>query len=48
MDELKDLKSQAYDCLAAIEHYQKMLNEINNKIAEIQKKQADDKQVPHP
>ncbi len=32
--ELTLLKAQAYDCLAAIEHYQKQLQIINQKIAE--------------
>lgn len=41
MDELTKLKAQAYDCIAAIEHYQKMLQEINNKIAELNNKQTE-------
>ena len=41
MEEIKDLKAQAYDCLAAIEHYQKQLQAINQKIAELQSKQSE-------
>lgn len=37
MDEIIKLKAQAYDCLAAIEYYQKQLQIINQKIAEMQK-----------
>jgi len=33
--ELTSLKAQAYDCLAAIEYYQKQLSEINQKIAKL-------------
>jgi len=36
MEEITKLKAQAYDCLAAIEHYQKQLQAINQKIAELQ------------
>jgi hypothetical protein len=32
--ELMELKAQAYDCLANIEHLQKQLQEINQKIAQ--------------
>jgi hypothetical protein len=32
--ELITLKAQAYDCLANIEHLQKQLQEINQKIAQ--------------
>lgn len=39
MDELTKLKAQAYDCLAAIEHYQKQLQVINQKISELQNEQ---------
>jgi uncharacterized protein YukE len=42
MEEIKELKAQAYDCLAAIEHYQKQLQAINQKIAELQ--QTNDKE----
>jgi len=35
MEEIKELKAQAYDCLAAIEHYQKQLQAINAKIQEL-------------
>ena len=35
MEEIKELKAQAYDCLAAIEHYQKQLQTINAKIQEL-------------
>jgi hypothetical protein len=37
MEELKDLKAQAYDCIAAIEYYQKLLAEINSKIEQLNK-----------
>jgi hypothetical protein len=36
MDELTKLKAQAYDCIAAIEHYQKELEVINQKIQDLQ------------
>jgi prefoldin subunit 5 len=35
MDELKELKAQAYDLIAAIEHYQQQLQSVNQKIAEL-------------
>jgi len=38
--ELILLKSQAYDCLAAIEHYQKQLQIINQKIAELNEQKS--------
>jgi peptidoglycan hydrolase CwlO-like protein len=38
MEEIKDLKAQAYDALAAIEFWQKKLAELNQKIAELQNK----------
>jgi uncharacterized protein YukE len=41
MDELKELKAQAYDLIAAIEHYQKLLQEVNQKIAELNEKSND-------
>ena len=37
--DIKSLKAAAYDCLASIEHYQKQLAEINQKIAEQMQKQ---------
>jgi hypothetical protein len=41
--ELITLKAQAYDCLANIEHLQKQLQEINQKIAQkMQEEKADD------
>lgn len=43
MEEIKELKAQAYDCLAAIEHYQKQLQAINQKIAELNEKQNAEK-----
>lgn len=42
MEELKELKAQAYDALAAIEYYQKLLAEINRKIAEMSKPKEDE------
>ena len=42
MDEIKELKAKAYDCIAAVEHYQKLLQEINAKIKELQKKKDGD------
>lgn len=39
--DITSLKAAAYDCLASIEHFQKQLAEINQKIAEeIQKQQS--------
>lgn len=38
MEEIKELKAQAYDALAALEYWQKKLAEINQKIAELQQK----------
>jgi hypothetical protein len=39
MEEIKELKAQAYDALAAIEFWQKKLAELNQKIAELNKLQ---------
>lgn len=39
MDEIKELKSQAYDILAQIEYLQKVLIEINAKISQLSKKE---------
>jgi len=39
MEELKELKSQAYDALANIEYWQAKLQELNKQIAELQAKQ---------
>jgi hypothetical protein len=38
MEDIKELKAQAYDALAALEFWQKKLAEINQKIAEAQQK----------
>jgi len=38
MDEIKELKAQAYDLLAALEQGQAKLREINTKILELHKK----------
>ena len=38
--EIKELKAQAYDLLAAIEHYQRQLAEVNKKIAELTKNES--------
>jgi len=35
MDELKELKAKSYDLIEAIEHYQKELQSVNQKIAEL-------------
>jgi len=35
MEEIKELKAQAYDCLANIEYFQKQLQQINAKIQEL-------------
>lgn len=35
-DQIKELKAQAYDILAQLEYLQKMLLEVNKKIAELQ------------
>lgn len=35
MDQIKELKSEAYDILAQIEYLQKVLMEINAKIAKL-------------
>lgn len=43
MNELKELKAQAYDLIAAVEHYQKLLQEVNLKIQEVQKNELDKK-----
>jgi hypothetical protein len=41
--ELITLKAQAYDCLANIEHLQKQLQEINQKIAQkMQEEKSED------
>jgi len=41
--ELITLKAQAYDCLASIEHLQKQLQEINQKIAQkMQEEKSED------
>lgn len=46
MDEIKELKAQAYDCLAAIEHYQKQLQAINQKIAELSQQKPKENDSP--
>jgi hypothetical protein len=38
MDEMKELKSEAYDCLAQIEAWQKKLNVVTAKIKELGEK----------
>jgi hypothetical protein len=40
MNDVKELKAQAYDLLAAIEHYQRKLAEVNQKIAELQAQES--------
>lgn len=43
--DIKTLKAAAYDCLANIEHFQKQLAEINQKIAEEMQKEQSENQV---
>lgn len=42
--DIVQLKAAAYDCLANIEHLQKQLQEINQKIAEALQKKDDAKE----
>jgi hypothetical protein len=41
MDQIKELKSQAYDLLAQMEYIQKQLAETNQKIAEAMQKDSE-------
>jgi prefoldin subunit 5 len=36
MEDIKDLKARAYDLIAALEQIQRELQQVNQKIAEIQ------------
>lgn len=42
MDQIKELKSQAYDLLAQLEYIQKQLQETNAKIGELMQKDAEE------
>ncbi len=44
--ELKELKAEAYDHLALIEHHQKKVSAINQKIAEMTQKLMQEKNIP--
>jgi prefoldin subunit 5 len=41
MNQLTELKAKAYDLIAQLEIIQRQLSEINNKIAELLKKEQD-------
>ena len=41
MDQIKELKAQAYDLLAQLEYLQKQLAETNQKIADAMNKDAE-------
>lgn len=43
MDEMKELKAEAYDCLAQIEAWQKKLNVVTAKIAKLASEKAEQK-----
>lgn len=43
MDEMKELKSEAYDCLAQIEAWQKKLQVVTEKIAKLASEKAEPK-----
>ena len=42
MDQIKELKSTAYDLLAQLEYIQKQLQETNAKIGELMQKDAEE------
>ena len=45
-NEIQRLKSEAYDCIAAVTHYQSQLREVEQKIVELSQKRSSDEKNP--